>query len=149
MVLLRLLFCLYLTQGYSTTIGELNHNPGNIRSIHWKQWGGAIGIDPYLHVKFISDEAGFRGIKRILLAYDRKYHIHTCRSVAYRWLGKGHSEKQKQDYCAMLVQELKIGPDQAFIMDTPWTLQHLAHGIIRQEIGKDPYPDALYKRVFQ
>lgn len=145
----KLLFCLcLLASRLWATIGEANHNPGNIRSVHWKQWGGAIGIDPYLHIKFISDEAGFSAIKRILLAYSRKHHIHTCRGVAYRWIGKKHTQKQKDDYCAVLCQYTGLEPDSDFIMDTPWTLQHLAHGIVREEIGSDPYPDWLYRKVF-
>ena len=147
MVLFRLLFCLSVA-AHSTTIGFQNHNPGNIRSVHWQQWNGAVGIDPWLHVKFRTDEDGFHAIKRILLAYSRKHHIHTCRGVAYRWIGKRHTQKQKDDYCRMLCQELKIGPDINIEMNAPWTLQHLAHGIIREEIGSDPYPDALYQSVF-
>lgn len=134
--------------GHAESIGEQNHNPGNIRSIHWQQWQGAMGLDPWLHLRFASDEAGFKAIRRVLRAYYYKHHLNTCRGVAYRWIGIHHTQKQKDDYCKMLCQELGAGPDQKLVMDAPWTMQHLARGIVKEETGRNAYPDSLYRQIF-
>lgn len=146
---MKVFLLLLLTSSCWASIGEDNNNPGNIRSHNYKLWHGAIGVDPWMHVKFRDEKCGFLAIKRIIKAYKRKYGFNTCRQVACRWLGNGHTDKQRDDYTKMLCQSLGVGQDQSIDLSCSWTQKRLCHGIIRQECGRDIYPQSLYDEVFQ
>lgn len=128
-------------------IGVSNHNPGNIRDVRWRQWQGAVGIDPYLHIRFKSDFWGLRAIRVNLTSYAAA-GVNTPYGIGARWGSLKATKAQRMDYCRMLCQVTgaKAG-DRLDLMD-PAVMKRVAHGIVRQENGSDPYPARLYDRVF-
>lgn len=84
-ILTALLLCSSLHSGvtvgqadagvHGDVIGLANHNPGNIRAHSIKGWKGAVGLDPWLHIKFKTDLDGLKAIRFVLTAYHRKHHL--------------------------------------------------------------------------
>lgn len=134
---------------HTATLGLENHNPGNIRAQGraWKAWKGATGVDPWAHIIFKSDFHGLRAIRLNLEAYGKR-GIDTPYKVAERWGSLKATRAQKLDYCRMLCQASGFRPDQKLDMTDRRVLRALAHGIVRQENGSDPYPASLYDRAF-
>ena len=146
---LALLLALAVTAGAasSETIGIANHNPGNLRDIHWRAWKGAVGIDKYMHMKFRSDFWGLRAIRLNLESYGAEGHD-TPRKVAVRWGSLKATPAQRAEYTLMLCNFTGCKADEKLNMNDRQVLKRLARGIVREENGADPYSASLYDRAF-
>lgn len=128
-------------------IGIQNSNPGNVIAHDWRKWHGSVGEDAYGHVIFKSDLHGFRAIKKVLHAYDRR-KLDTSYKIVSRYINKKATEKQRLDYCKTIGQFTGRGPHEAVDLKDKKALLQIAKGIVRHENGMDPYSENLYKRVF-
>ncbi len=129
-------------------IGIQNHNPGNVIYANWHKWPGAVGVDPWGHLKFRDDLHGLRAIKKVLRTYDRKHGIKTTYQIVSRYINKKATHQVRLDYAKTLCQFTHKKPDDILDMKDPRILYLLAKGIVRHECGKDPYSKILYERVF-
>ena len=153
-VLLAITLCTMATLQPATReiIGVTNSNPGNIRSHNWHWWRkhGAVGVDPWKHLIFATDEDGMKALRYVLKGYQRK-GFRTIERITARWVGPSHSTaaiRGRNGYMQRLTQETGLLPDDEVDMDDPWTLAVLAHAIVWAENGANPYPASLYQRVF-
>ncbi len=129
-------------------IGIKNHNPGNVIAFNWKKWPGAVGVDPWGHLKFKDDLHGLRAIKKVLRTYDKKHDIKTAYQIVSRYINKKATPKIRMDYAKTLCQFTKKNPHEVLDMKDPHILYLLGKGIVRHECGQDPYSEKLYERVF-
>jgi hypothetical protein len=136
---------------YGEVIGIVNHNGGNIRAHSIKGWPGAVGLDPWLHIKFKTDLDGLKAIRKVLTAYDRKHHLTRLNAIVWRWVGPAKNEaqrKQKEGYLRAIVQHTGIGADGVVDLKDRNIQARLARAIVIGECGRDPYKWSLYQEAF-
>jgi hypothetical protein len=137
---------------YPSPLGIVNSNPGNIRSNNWHWWKkhGAVGVDPWKHLIFATDQQGLAAIKFVLEGYRRKGFT-TIEKITARWVGPSNSKKAmagKYGYMMRLVQDTGLKPSDEIDMNDPETLATLAGAIVFAECGADPYTEEMYHKVF-
>lgn len=148
-ILLALL--IWSSAGNSAVIGLENHNPGNIRAHSIRGWKGAVGLDPWLHIKFKTDLDGLKAIRFVLTAYDRKHHLTRLDDIVWRWVGPAKNKaqrKQKEGYLRCIVQHTGIKADGMVDLKDRNIQARLARAIVIGECGFDPYPWSLYREAF-
>ena len=142
-----LIFLLLAVQSQAA-IGLDNHNPGNIRSTHPWQWPGAVGVDPWHRLIFRTDLDGLRAMRRVLRAYNRK-GINTVAGIVNRWIGpKTGRASIRQAWGYLLRVAADMGTTGRIALNDPEVQGRLAQSIVYAENGSQPYPEALFKRVF-
>lgn len=145
-----LIFALASTLG-AQTIGEANHNPGNIRSTDYRQWPGAVGVDRWHHLRFRTDLDGIKTMRRILTAYWRKYKINTVAGICGRWTRNPKTVAEKRewfDYARAVAQHAHVKMDAALNMQDRRLLEKVALGIAYAENGELIYPESLFDEAF-
>ena len=130
-------------------IGIGNNNPGNISPAHLRNWRGGIGYDLWGYAKFRSKKDGLLAIRRNLNCYWRLHGICTIRGIVNRWTSLRISYEDRRDYETKLSNATNHAPWDRLDMTSPQILRALAHGIVREENGVDPYAPNLYDSVFR
>jgi hypothetical protein len=149
LLFLALLICSSTVNG--AVIGLENHNPGNIRAHSIKGWKGAVGLDPWLHIKFKTDLDGLKAIRFVLTAYGRKHKLKTLDAIGWRWVGPAKNarrRKQKEGYLRALSQYSGIKPGGFVDLKDRNVQARLARAIVIGECGYNPYPWSLYQEAF-
>jgi hypothetical protein len=120
--------------------GIVNNDPGNIRRSNIKWLGAVPGTDPAF-VTFDTPEHGIRALAKILLTYQRQYHLHTIAEIITRFAPS--SENDTEAYIADVEQRVGIGRDVAINLEVSTTLGALCDAIIHHEEGEQPYSNKV------
>lgn len=130
------------TMAAGTVRGERINNPGHIERVAGVRWQGQSD-DQSADARFVVFDApkwGIRAICRTLITYQDKRGISTVRGMISRWAPP--QENDTPAYIDHVCQRLGVGPDDAIdVYDWP-VMRALVDGIIRHEIGRQPYDDA-------
>lgn len=148
-----LCLALLLTGGlHAQSIGLRAHNPGNLHGRFPSHWLGAVSTNDYGYLRFQDDYYGLRAMRINLEAYYFVHHLTTIRAIASRWVRKPTTEKQKADlesYMAGVAQRAQVGKDTRIWLEDKTMEIALAKAIIYAEQGQMPFPESLFKQVFQ
>lgn len=128
-------------------IGIQNSNPGNIIPHNYEKWHGAVGVDAYGHAIFKTELHGFRAIKKVFKAYNRR-GIDTTYKLVRRYINLKATEHERLEYCRTIKQFTGLPPHAKLSLKDKKTMLLIAKGIVRHENGMDPYEEKLYQRVF-
>ena len=134
--------------------GIRNNNAGNITSIRWQRWHGAIGFDNDGYLIFRRRIDGIRAVVINLKAYRSKYGIRTPFGIVKRWT-RGQSQVDQIKYVRVICERLAyhngvnyVDPYTKIDLNDPEILLSITRSIIYYENGVDPYPDNLYETIF-
>ncbi len=134
-----------------STIGIENNNPGNLM-VGRKQWVGAIGRDPWKHIRFDTPENGIRAIKILLGTYKKKYKVTTVERLVGIWIGPVKDDPKHQreaaDYLKKMRRYVGVKIGQKIDLADEETLKKVTRAIIKAENYCDPYPESLYDEIF-
>ena len=127
------------------TRGEANSNPGNIdRTQPRTPWQGRVPdaelTDPRFE-QFVHPKWGLRAIAGTLIAYRDKHGLDTVRGLINRWAPP--VENQTDAYVFEVCTRASCGPDDKLDLEHYATMRGLVVGIVIQENGRQPYPEAL------
>lgn len=130
-----------VSEAVQKTRGFRNNNPGNVR--RGQSWLGlrSIQTDPAFD-QFIAPEFGIRAIKILLRNYQQNYGLRTIRQLISRY-APGH-ENPTDAYVANVASIVGVSPDAS--IDVNQYMPEIVTGIIRQEIGAQPYPQSILVR---
>lgn len=119
-----------------TPRGIRNNNPGNIRK--GADWQGLAPEqnDPAF-CNFSSPEWGIRAMGKILLKYQRSYHLNTIEKIIDRWAPP--VENQTSEYVAAVARDMGIAATTPIDVGKLATLVPLIRAIIHHENGRQPY----------
>ena len=129
--------------GACETIGHLNHNPTNLRQCG-RHWESAVGVDPWGHLVFPSDEVGLRIAFKVLKTYNRKYRIHSIEHLCGRWVSPKASWKAKQNWIRAVRQRTHTKPGAKLLFTDPEMARMILKGIVYAENSCDDIPDSVY-----
>ena len=123
--------------------GVRNRNPGNIdRS--GTAWQGedrsadAIAREHRFCV-FLTPQAGFRALAKVLLTYRRKYGLHTVADIIHRWAPP--VENDTGAYVAQVARAVGVSPSATIDVREARVMFAIVKAIARHENGGDFWPD--------
>lgn len=123
-----------------TSHGFTANNPLNVRETSDK-WLGKAASDDSGYVRFASPEAGIRAAVKTLQTYKKSHGIDTLLGVVQRWAPA--SENPLDEYIKNVSEWTGIKPDQKIDLSDKATLQKIIPAMMRQEIGGNPYGQAV------
>jgi hypothetical protein len=150
---MKLVLALFLgltVAAQSETLGIENHNPGNISADSPKElryWPGAIGIDPWRHIKFRTSQDGAEALLKNLRLYRSKHHLHTIRQIIGRWVWHGAQKKEREAYIAFVASRLNVNSEMSLDLSDKNTQLQIARAIARYECGQEYYSETWWKHL--
>ncbi len=120
--------------------GIRNHNPGNIRAVPRARFEGETGADPEGYRIFESPLHGIRAISRQLLLYRRR-GLTTIAKIVAAWAPP--SENNTKIYIANAAKAVGVAAGAVIDVRRHDVMRKLVEAIIRQEVGRHPYPPDL------
>lgn len=123
-----------------TTRGYRNRNPGNIEHNPANKWLGLA--DPPSDgrfCRFVSHAHGIRALALLLMAYYDRHGLATVRGIINRFAPK--HENPTGGYVAAVARHMGVGPDGRIDLHDPRIMHALVDGIIRFELGGQPYSE--------
>lgn len=128
--------------------GFRNRNPGNIDYNRANKWQGQVGLgDAWLapqqrrFAEFVSHEYGIRALAALLSTYQDRHGLNTVRGIINRWAPPG--ENITSAYVRAVCEGMGVGPDDTINVHRFEHLRGLVLGIIRHELGGQPYAFAV------
>lgn len=106
-------------------------------------WQGKIEGDDAQLETFATPKDGVRAIASNLLAYQSQHGLNTVEDIIARW--SPPSENDTPSLIRRAAKELGVDPNDAINLTDGDTLSKLTQAIIKQENGKQPYPNKLIK----
>lgn len=122
------------------TRGYRNRNPGNIEHNPANKWLGLA--DPPSDgrfCRFVSHAHGIRALALLLMAYQDRHDLRTVRAIINRFAPK--TENPTGSYVAAVARGMGVGPDALIDVHDPRVMHDLVAGIIRFELGGQPYSE--------
>jgi hypothetical protein len=120
--------------------GYRNRNPGNIEHNPANKWLGLA--DPPSDdrfCRFVSHAHGIRALALLLMAYQDRHDLRTVRAIINRFAPK--TENPTGSYVAAVARGMGVGPDALIDVHDPQVMHDLVAGIIRFELGGQPYSE--------
>jgi hypothetical protein len=120
--------------------GYRNRNPGNIEHNPANKWLGLA--DPPSDgrfCRFVSHAHGIRALALLLMAYYDRHGLDTVRKIIGRWAPE--HENPTKNYAVAVAHRVGVGPDDAVNVHDPHVMHGLVDGIIRFELGGQPYSE--------
>lgn len=90
-------------------------------------------------------------MRNILRAYHTKHGINTVEEICRRWVQKPQTPAQEaslREYIGVVAHRAHVLPDMPLDMHDRRQLAQIAKGIIYAENSRQPYPEALFRKVF-
>lgn len=115
-------------------------------------WPGCTGKDTQSYLQFQQAEQGIRAMRKILRAYHSKHGINTIEGICRRWVQKPQTPDQEaslREYIGVVARRAHVLPDMPLDMQDRRLQARIAKGIIYAENSRQPYPEALFRRVFR
>jgi hypothetical protein len=120
--------------------GYRNRNPGNIEHNERNKW---LGLDnppsDGRFCRFTEHRYGIRALAVLMMAYQDRHGCDTVAKIIERWAPK--HENPTKNYAAAVAKNLGIGPHDRINAHDPETMLRLVEGIIRFELGGQPYSE--------
>lgn len=120
--------------------GYRNRNPGNIEHSPANKWLGLA--DPPTDgrfCRFTEHRYGIRALALLLMAYYDRHGCDTVGKIIERWAPK--HENPTRNYATFVARCVGVGPDDAIDVHDPRVMHGLVDGIIRFELGGQPYSE--------
>ncbi len=138
---------------HSSTRGERNRNPGNLRESRpgaWRLWPGAVGVDDTEHIIFRQEIDGIRAMVINLRAYRWKHGIRTPWGIVRRWT---KNPKTDDAYVQTVCKYIggghgQVDDHQRLDFGNAKTLERICRAIAYYENGKDPCSEQAWETVF-
>jgi hypothetical protein len=123
-----------------TAAGIRRNNPGNLEK--GTSWKGLADIQPDKRFcTFVTPEYGIRALTKVLLTYNKKYRIKTIEGIINRYAPP--IENPTKQYIKNVALWSGVKEREAIDFTNPKQLASVVAGIIRQENGVQPYPEAV------
>lgn len=129
-------------------LGQWLNNPTHIERAPGVRWQGQSAVQKHdRFVTFDSAKWGIRAAARVLVTYqDRRQaadgsRIDTVREIIHRWAPPSDNNPTAA-YAGNVAKLLRIGVDDTLDVYDWHTMRGLVLGIIRQELGRQPFDDA-------
>lgn len=124
------------------TLGELQHNPGNIRANSVNNWQGKTGSHAGYEI-FNSDDNGMRALAVLLHNYYANYQLNNVRAIITRY-APPTDKNPTEDYIANVSHSLGVFDNSIIALSDHDTLVSLMRAIVHQEQGRIIYPDSMF-----
>lgn len=125
--------------------GLRNHNPGNIKrsGIAWQGLAAAGEMNAEQQAErtfevFRGPWWGIRAMARILLTYQRKYHLKTVREIITRW-APGEDNNDPDGYAAYVADYMNVHPDDEVDVTDYRIMRRIIPPMVQMENGAQPY----------
>lgn len=125
----------------TSTRGERNNNPGNIRINPNQNWLGMILGDDPKFVKFKDPIWGIRALGKILITYRRKDLCTSIRNIINRWAPPSDNNNTEAYISAVCKDAGNIDPNVFYNVELKDKLKPLVKAIIIHENGRCIYSD--------
>lgn len=127
--------------------GVRNNNPGNIDRAR-APWQGEdrspeARAREHRFAVFVTPEAGFRALARILRTYRTKHGLVTVRGIIGRWAPP--HENNTAAYVAQVAKAAGVGADEVVDVRKMAAAFPIAKAIARHENGGDYWPDEVIR----
>ncbi|WP_439579333.1 structural protein [Elioraea sp.] len=120
--------------------GYRNRNPGNIEHHEHNRWLGLA--DPPTDgrfCRFTEHRYGIRALALLLMAYYDRHGCDTVAKIIERWAPT--HENPTRSYAVAVAQRLGVRRDDRIDVHAPHIMHGLVAGIIRFELGGQPYSE--------
>lgn len=120
------------------------NNPGLIERSTTK-WEGLSADQPDKRFcSFIKPEYGIRAMAILLTTYKIKYDLCTVKDIIRRWAPP--HENKTSVYARLVAKRMGVEVEDEIDVTQFDTMRSMVIAIIKQEVGKNPYPDAAIDR---